>query len=486
MHDHNAVPPDDRASKTEALSPVSASCADQEVVARLIANAATADLAHRSVGSQGSSDNEQAMTAAASSTPLEMSHKGPGKTVTYPSGYTFALPPAHVRSMPVDAGLIARLLVDDAIARVVQRISPKQAPASSTWQEEHDGVQDGVDEIPAEALTRKPLVIEPLISKPVESLAPQQHSSPDNGFEASRSEAFSTPPNEDVAFEKPNFTSPESVASNDQVLAADVPNVLEAQAFQPQVSTDFAPEQSYQRPVPPVAKRLTAGRIWGWAKKGVRFGVFALAAWLVMMAAVILFYRFVDPPMSSLMYQQAYSGKGYRQQWRTLDKISPNLVRAVVVSEDWRFCQHKGIDFQEIEAAIARSRNGIPRGASTMTMQVAKNLFLWPAKSYIRKGLEVPLTLMIELFWSKRRIAEVYLNIVEWGPGVFGAEVAARHHFKKRASKLSRREAALLAVSLPNPIRRKAGRPGPGLRRMAGVIQGRMRRVGTAVSCILR
>src|SRR6185436_4995918 len=123
------------------------------------------------------------------------------------------------------------------------------------------------------------------------------------------------------------------------------------------------------------------------------------------------------------------------------------LQRAVIASEDGRFCQHHGVDWDEIEEAIERARDGIPRGGSTISMQVVKNLFLWPSKSYVRKALEFPLTFAIEMAWSKPRILEIYLNIAEWGPGVFGAEAAARYHFGKSAATLTPSQAALLAVS---------------------------------------
>jgi monofunctional glycosyltransferase len=117
----------------------------------------------------------------------------------------------------------------------------------------------------------------------------------------------------------------------------------------------------------------------------------------------------------------------------------------------------------------------VPRGASTISMQVVKNLFLWPSKSYIRKAIEIPLTYLMELIWPKRRIMEVYLNIAEWGPGIFGVGAASKFHFDKAASRLNEREAAQLAVALPNPYSRDAGEPGPQTRRLAGDVQNRMR-----------
>ncbi|MFN3869230.1 MAG: monofunctional biosynthetic peptidoglycan transglycosylase, partial [Hyphomicrobiaceae bacterium] len=220
-----------------------------------------------------------------------------------------------------------------------------------------------------------------------------------------------------------------------------------------------------------------------WLRFAVRVVAALFAIWLVASVLAIALFRFVDPPGSMLMAQQRLGGVSIRQTFVPIARISPNLVHAVVASEDSRFCRHWGIDPEEVAAAIERARDGVPRGASTITMQVAKNLFLWPSKSYVRKALEVPLTLAIEAMWSKRRIIEVYLNIAEWGPGVFGAEAAAQHHFRKAASALSRREAALLAVSLPNPIQRSAGKPGAGLSRLARIIEARMRHIGPAARC---
>ena len=179
------------------------------------------------------------------------------------------------------------------------------------------------------------------------------------------------------------------------------------------------------------------------------------------------------------------SGAGVQRTWVPIETISPHLVRAVVVSEDGSFCSHKGIDFEAMQQAIEKAGDGIPRGASTISMQVTKNMFLWPSKSYIRKAIKIPFTLFMELAWPKRRILEVYLNVAEWGPGIFGAEAASQHHFQKPAASLTAREAAQLAASLPNPIRRDAGDPGPQTSRKAGVIQARMRIAGGVANCVL-
>ena len=197
--------------------------------------------------------------------------------------------------------------------------------------------------------------------------------------------------------------------------------------------------------------------------------------------------RHVDPPGSMLIWTQRLAGQTIDQRWVPLRQISPHLVRAVVASEDNQFCRHQGIDLREIEAAWERMEQmgeDNVRGGSTISMQVAKNLFLWSGRSYLRKAIEIPLALGLEQMWTKERILEVYLNIAEWGPGVFGAEAAAQHHFRKPASRLSEREAALLAVALPNPHLRVAGRPSANLLKVAGVVERRARLAGPRVSCV--
>ncbi|RTL70542.1 MAG: monofunctional biosynthetic peptidoglycan transglycosylase [Hyphomicrobiales bacterium] len=195
-------------------------------------------------------------------------------------------------------------------------------------------------------------------------------------------------------------------------------------------------------------------------------------------------YRWVDPPMSALMLGQRLSGTQVSQTWMPLDRISPNLQLAVILSEDGRFCTHHGVDWGELKEAVAQSLDGFgARGGSTISMQTVKNLFLWPSKSYVRKAVEIPLAMGTEKIWPKERMLEIYLNIAEWGPGIFGAEAAARYHFGKSAATLTAREASLLAVSLPNPFDRQAGHPGPGTQRLADNIQNRMRRVPNAAAC---
>ncbi len=243
---------------------------------------------------------------------------------------------------------------------------------------------------------------------------------------------------------------------------------------------------SIARPKAGFDASLLRPRIWAWAKRLALYGAIAFAGWFVAVMASIVLFRYVNPPFSNLMLLQRMSGEVLVQKWLPIERMPAQVIRAIVVSEDGRFCEHGGIDIKAIETAIETAKDGTPRGASTITMQVAKNLYLWPSKSYVRKALEVPITLAIEAMWSKRRIFEVYANIAEWGPGVFGVEAAAGYHFGKSAGRVSEREAALLAVALPNPVTRDAGDPGPGTERLANTIQSRMRAQSRAAACIER
>jgi monofunctional biosynthetic peptidoglycan transglycosylase len=156
-----------------------------------------------------------------------------------------------------------------------------------------------------------------------------------------------------------------------------------------------------------------------------------------------------------------------------------------MTSEDSRFCEHRGVDWDALwDVVEAADEDGPARGASTLPMQTAKNLFLWPSRSYIRKGLELPIALYIDLIWSKPRMMENYLNIAEWGEGIFGAEAAARHYFRKSAKNLTRREAALLATALPNPLVRNPARPSARHRALAARLMGRMERAAPYTECL--
>jgi monofunctional biosynthetic peptidoglycan transglycosylase len=177
--------------------------------------------------------------------------------------------------------------------------------------------------------------------------------------------------------------------------------------------------------------------------------------------------------------------KGYDRQWVEFENISPVLVQSVMMSEDGQFCSHNGVDWVQMNNVIEDALDGeSTRGASTIPMQTAKNLFLWNGRSFIRKGLELPLALGSNFIWSKKRLMEIYLNIAEWGPGIYGIEAAARYHFKVSAAKLSRRQAALLAVSLPNPITRVASKPAKGMKRLASLIERRAKGSGYYIKCL--
>lgn len=249
------------------------------------------------------------------------------------------------------------------------------------------------------------------------------------------------------------------------------PALAAAPAIPAPAFTPFAPRTGPAAPVPAPSAYARAKSV---AATTVRYTVIAFTAWFVTVMLLIALFRFVNPPQSMLMLTKRLGGETLQHEWTPLTQISTNLRRAVVTSEDAKFCRHWGFDVGEIRAAMNRT-DGYGRGASTITQQLAKNLFLWPGKSYIRKALEVPLTLAIEALWPKKRILEVYLNIAEWGPGVFGAEAAAQYYYNKPASGLTEREAALLAVSLPNPIARDASDPNAGLARRASTLQARMR-----------
>lgn len=209
-----------------------------------------------------------------------------------------------------------------------------------------------------------------------------------------------------------------------------------------------------------------------------------LACWLLLLLAVaILLYRVVPVP-STLMLARWLTLRPVEREWAPLAQISPNLIRAVIAAEDQRFCSHRGVDWIELNAVL-EDEDGPSRGASTLTMQTAKNVFLWPGRSYIRKGLEIPLALAIDFAWGKQRVIEVYLNVAEWGHGLFGAEAAAQRYFGKSAARLSPAEAARLAAALPNPLLRDPGRPNRGLQSAAARAQRRLGQLGSLGDCAL-
>lgn len=227
------------------------------------------------------------------------------------------------------------------------------------------------------------------------------------------------------------------------------------------------PDQRSSRPRPqgrpaPRRGRITVRRV--------------LVPLFVLSVAPVGAYRFLPPPLTPLMLIRHFGeGEPIRKTWVPLDRISPALVRAVVASEDEKFCRHHGFDWVAFGEAWRSFRAGRrPRGASTISMQTAKNLFLWPGRSVLRKGFEAYFTVFLELLWPKQRIMEVYLNVIEWGHGIYGAEAAARVYFGKPAASLSASEAAALAAVLPNPRRYSAAQPSPYVEERVETIRARM------------
>ncbi|MGF7161931.1 monofunctional biosynthetic peptidoglycan transglycosylase [Rhodoligotrophos appendicifer] len=209
--------------------------------------------------------------------------------------------------------------------------------------------------------------------------------------------------------------------------------------------------------------------------------VFSVGALALLPFLLTLLYAVIPPPASALMVLRLVGGTVPHYDWVPLEDIAPTLPLAVIASEDQRFCEHDGIDWVAVNQVI---EDDASRGASTITMQLAKNLFLWPGRSYIRKALEVPLAYWLDLVLSKRRVIEIYLNVVEFGEGIYGAEEAARRHFDKSAKQLTRRESALLAAVLPDPLGRNASKPGRLTNRMASLIQRRMSGIGPYAACV--
>lgn len=230
-------------------------------------------------------------------------------------------------------------------------------------------------------------------------------------------------------------------------------------------------------------------KIWLLLRKQVlvrRIAKTILAIVAVPMVLTLIYALPFVRPVSTLMLWDLITFNGYSRSWKNLDDISPNLKYSVIMSEDGQFCRHHGIDLGELRGVVEDALDGeSPRGASTITMQVAKNLFLWNGRSLLRKGLELPLAAYIDLVLSKRRIMEIYLNIAEWGPGgIYGIDAGAQHHFGIDATSMSRRQAALLTVTLPNPIVRTPSKPSRGLSNIARIVERRAKIAGDYVDCL--
>ena len=244
-----------------------------------------------------------------------------------------------------------------------------------------------------------------------------------------------------------------------------------------------APKRASRRPSP-------RGLRLGWGGFARRAALLAALVLLVVPVAGVLIFRTLTPPPGLLPVERIFQGKGFARQWRPLGRISPNLVYAVIAAEDAKFCVHHGFDEQAIEKALTHDEKhpGHVRGGSTISQQTAKNVFLWPARDWARKGAEAWYTVLIENLWGKRRILEVYLNVVEWAPGVYGAEAASERWFHIHADQLTPQQADRLAAILPAPLKWKAATPGPYVRRRSGKIA---RNVGAVraddlAACVLK
>jgi monofunctional glycosyltransferase len=215
-----------------------------------------------------------------------------------------------------------------------------------------------------------------------------------------------------------------------------------------------------------------------------RFALWAGLGLIGLFAALVALCAFADP-VSTLMLARALEGKRYERIFVRLDDVAPTAVAAVIASEDATFCENDGVDWGALHEVMRGARGGEPkRGASTITMQTAKNLFLWPGRSILRKGVEIGMALVLGKAWSKRRVMEVYLNVAEWGDGLFGIEAAARRYFHKPASRLDAYEGALLASALPNPILRNPAHPRLFQRRLAAGVMTRAEAVSDGLGCL--
>jgi monofunctional biosynthetic peptidoglycan transglycosylase len=209
-------------------------------------------------------------------------------------------------------------------------------------------------------------------------------------------------------------------------------------------------------------------------------------ALLVVFIGLVALYSVVTP-VSTLMLARTIEGKAYERDAVGLRNVSPAAMAAVIASEDANFCLNDGVDWGALRHVLGSAgKNGPSRGASTITMQIAKNLFLWPGRSIVRKGAEIGMALVLGKAWSKPRALEIYLNIAEWGDGLYGIEAAARRYFHKNASELNEREAALLATALPDPTRRNPAHPTARHRRLAAAIEAKVGESSDRLACLPR
>ena len=279
----------------------------------------------------------------------------------------------------------------------------------------------------------------------------------------------------------PKKTAPKKQAAGIKKTAAK----KKAPAKQATKPRQAAPKASRAKTRPKATASFSkrSSRVLRWMKR-LSLGVLVFSLlFLLLSTGWVAFYSAVNPPLTPLMIQRSWAGKGEEKQirkiWRGFEEISPWFSLAVLCAEDQRFPDHRGIDWVELRTAIEDHQAGKPlRGASTISQQVAKNLFLWNSRSFIRKGMEAWFTFLLESLHGKKRILELYLNIAELGAGIYGAEAAAQYYYEKPASELNAEEAALLAVILPNPRERDPRRPTPYLYQRQHWVLQQMRNLG--------
>jgi monofunctional biosynthetic peptidoglycan transglycosylase len=225
-------------------------------------------------------------------------------------------------------------------------------------------------------------------------------------------------------------------------------------------------------------------RLFRVVSTAVLWGARVLAVLVLLLMSLIVIYRFVDP-LSTLMLGRMIFGEKVEHTNIPLDDMSEALRAAVITSEDAHFCHHHGVDWGAMREVIDEDGiGGAARGASTIDMQVAKNVLLWPGRYYIRKVIEIPLAMVIDFVWGKRRVLEVYLNIAEWGDGIFGAEAAAEYYFREPAKALTLHQAALMAAVLPDPHKRSVFKPNRHVLIHARIVEARVRAGETYLACV--
>ncbi len=366
---------------------------------------------------------------------------------------------------------------------------PAQEPAPELRAEEPAPIEplQEIEAVAPEPIPAPPPIVEPEPA-PVsaQEAAPEAPLAPSMFGDAPAPEIVTAPPQEsappveDQAHAYEPAYEPEPYPVHDDVQEQYAPQEELAPFGEPEIPMP-APARRGDRQRARDARRnldLDLGRI----KRRKRYGLVITTISVLFVALVLApvtwagAYLFIDPPATILMMQRAAEGQTIRHYPVPLNRISPHMVRAVIAAEDANFCTHDGFDVEAIQDAVnSNARGRRMRGGSTVSQQTAKNLFLWPERSWVRKGFETYFTALIEFMWPKRRIMEAYLNAAEWGDGNFGVEAAARSRFGVAAADLSPLQAARLAAVLPSPNRWRADSPGPYVRRRAASIVERAR-----------